>query len=114
NLAATVSCGTQVNLTWTASTSGAGILKYSFEQWQCDVCTSFVQIGTATATSYSDAGLTSATSYSYRVRATDVNNTVGGYSNTAKIGRAAWRERAELTVLAATANGKEVNLTWAE
>src|SRR6185503_7888336 len=85
NLTAAASGGTQIDLAWTASSSGIGILNYSVERCQGAGCSNFIQIATPAATSYSDTGLTPATAYSYRVRARDTNNTLSGYSNTASI-----------------------------
>ena len=46
-------------------------------------CSNFAQIGTSPTTTYSDMGLASGASYSYRVRATDADNNLSQYSNTA-------------------------------
>jgi chitodextrinase len=81
NLIATAASTSQINLTWTASTSGSGIAGYLVERCQGAGCTSFAQIATPTVNSYSDAGLLAATPYTYRVRATDGARNLSGYSN---------------------------------
>ena len=79
NLTNSVISSSQINLTWTASTSGA--TGYAIQRCQGASCTSFAQVGTSTTTSFSNTGLTASTSYSYRV---DATNTAGasGFSNT--------------------------------
>src|SRR5439155_24861672 len=81
NLAATVS-GSQINLSWTASTDNVGVTGYRVERCQGAGCTTFTQIATPTATTYSDTGLVVG-SYSYRVRATDAAGNLSPYSNVA-------------------------------
>ena len=81
NLTASVS-GTQINLSWTASTDNVGVTGYLVERCQGANCTSFTQIATPTTSSYSDTGL-GAGSYSYRVRATDAAGNLSAYSNVA-------------------------------
>src|SRR5436309_317100 len=82
SLTATASGGTQINLSWTASTDNVGVTGYQIERCQGISCSSFTQVGTSTSASYSDTGLTPATSYSYRVRATDAAGNLSTYSNT--------------------------------
>jgi len=89
NLTAAVS-GSQINLSWTASTSSAGVSGYLVERCAGAGCTMFAQIATTTATTYSDTGLTPGSStglapgsYSYRVRATDAAGNLSQYSNVA-------------------------------
>jgi len=83
NLVATASSTSQINLTWTASTSSAGVGSYLVERCQGAGCTTFAQIAAPTAASYSDTGLLAATTYTYRVRATDAAGNLSGYSNAA-------------------------------
>src|SRR5437762_6304513 len=82
-LTATAASGSQINLSWTASTDNVGVTAYPVERCQGAGCTSFAPLGTAAVTTYSDAGLTANTSYSYRVRATDAAGNPSGYSNVA-------------------------------
>jgi hypothetical protein len=77
--ASTVS-GTQINLSWTASTDQVGVTGYRVERCTGSGCSSFAQIGTPTGTTYSDSGLSASTSYSYRVRATDAAGNLSAYS----------------------------------
>ncbi|MEP7310457.1 MAG: LamG-like jellyroll fold domain-containing protein, partial [Acidobacteriota bacterium] len=74
---------TQLALTWAASTDNVGVTGYRIERCAGAGCTTFSQVGTATAASYSDAGLVASTSYTYRVRATDAANNLGSYSSAA-------------------------------
>jgi hypothetical protein len=70
-LGATSAGGTQINLSWTASTDNVGVTGYRVERCQGVGCSSFAQIATPATTSFNDTGVTAGTSYSYRVRATD-------------------------------------------
>ena len=83
NLTATAVSGSQINLSWTASTDNVGVTGYLVERCQGTGCNSFAQIGTTTGTTYNDTGLTTGTSYSYRVRATDAAGNLSPYSNVA-------------------------------
>jgi hypothetical protein len=84
NLTATAVSGTQVNLSWVASTeTGGTISNYRVERCQGANCTSFAQVGTSTVTAFNDTNLTGSTSYSYRVRATDPGGHLSPYSNVA-------------------------------
>jgi chitodextrinase len=83
NLAAAATSGSQINLSWTASTDNVGVTQYLVERCQGAGCTSFAQVGTSTGTTFNNTGLTSATSYSYRVRARDAAGNLSGYSNIA-------------------------------
>ncbi len=82
-LLATAASGTQINLSWTASTDNVGVTSYLIERCQGSGCTTFAQVGTATGTTFGNTGLTSGASYSYRVRATDAAGNFSSYSNTA-------------------------------
>ena len=83
SLTATPASGTQINLSWTASTDNVGVTGYQVERCQGAGCSSFALITTATGTTYNDTGLTAGTSYTYRVRATDAPGNLSAYSNTA-------------------------------
>jgi fibronectin type 3 domain-containing protein len=83
-LAATAVSGSQVNLTWTASSDNVGVTGYQLERCTGPSCTTFAQIATPTTNSYSDTtGLVASTAYRYRVRATDAAANLSGYSNIA-------------------------------
>ena len=83
NLTATAVSGSQINLSWTASTDNVGVTGYLIERCQGAGCNNFAQVGTTAGTTYNDTGLTANTSYSYRVRATDAAGNLSPYSNVA-------------------------------
>src|SRR5258708_3232599 len=82
-LTPTVVSGSQINLSWTASTDNVGVTGYPLERCQGAGCSSFTQIGTPAGTTFNDTGLTAGTSYSYRVRATDAAGNLSAYSTVA-------------------------------
>ncbi len=67
-LAATAISGTQINLSWTASTDNVGVTQYLVESCSGVGCSNFAQIGTTAGTTFNNTGLTQSASYSYRVR----------------------------------------------
>jgi hypothetical protein len=77
--------GSQINLSWTASTDNVGVTGYLVERCQGAGCATFAQIATPTTTTYNDSGLATSTSYSYRVRATDAAGNLSLYSNVASV-----------------------------
>src|SRR5207249_4531389 len=79
-LSATAVSGSQINLSWTASTDNVGVTGYLVERCQGAGCSSFAQIATPAGTSLNDTGLTAGAGYSYRVRATDAAANLSGYS----------------------------------
>ena len=83
NLTATPSSGSQINLSWTASTDNVGVTGYLVERCTGSGCSTFAQIGTSATTTYSDSGLSTSTTYNYRVRATHAAGNTSTYSNTA-------------------------------
>ena len=85
NLTATAASANQINLSWSASTSGLGLASYIVQRCQGAACSNFAQVAslTATATTYSDTGLTASTSYSYRVQAVDTAGNLSPFSNAA-------------------------------
>lgn len=115
-LSATATSSTNVNLSWSASTDNVAVTGYLLERCQGSGCSSFAQIAAPSGTTYSDAGLTASTSYSYRVRATDANSNLSGYSNTASATTAAGGDTqpptapTNLAVLASSS--AEVDLAW--
>ena len=65
-LTATAVTGTQINLSWTASTGNVGVTNYLVERCQGGgYC--FGQFGTASTTTFNDTTVSPSTSYSYRV-----------------------------------------------
>jgi len=116
-LVATASSGTQIGLTWTASTDNVGVTGYRIERCTGASCASFAQIGTTTgATTFSNTGLTASTSYSYRVRATDAAGNLSNFSNTSSTTTSAGTDTTPPTApsgLAATASSStQIGLTW--
>src|SRR5271168_2979316 len=114
NLTAVAASGTQINLSWTASTeTGGTISKYLVERCQGAGCANFTQVGTSTTASYNNTGLTASTSYSYRVRATDALNNTSPYSNTASATTSGANLPTAPTNLTASATGPaQINLSW--
>ncbi len=83
NLTATAVSTSQINLSWTASTSSIGLANYLVQRCQGTGCTNFAQISTPTGTTYTDTGLTLGSSYSYQVEAIDIEGNVSPFSNVA-------------------------------
>lgn len=75
--------GTQVNLSWTASTDNIAVTGYVLERCQGAGCSNFAQIATPSGTAYNDSNLLPSTTYSYRIRATDAAGNLSSYSNVA-------------------------------
>ena len=80
NLTGSVLGGTQISLSWPASTDNVGVTAYELERCQGVGCTNFALIATPTSTSYTDISLTPGVSYSYRVRARDAVGNFSPYS----------------------------------
>src|SRR5439155_25250347 len=83
NLNATAVSGSQINLSWTASTDNVGVTGYLIERCQGAGCSNFARLLTVPATTYSDSGLLPNTSYTYHVKATDAAGNFSPYSNLA-------------------------------
>jgi hypothetical protein len=80
NLAATAAGSSQINLSWTnTSTTQTGV---KIERSTDNVSFTQIAVAGATAVSYSNTGLSASTTYFYRVRATN-NSGDSPYSNTA-------------------------------
>jgi chitodextrinase len=113
NLTANAASGTQINLSWTASTDNVGVTSYRVERCQSASCSNFAQIATPTAASFNDTGLTSAASYSYRVHATDAAGNLGNYSNVATaVTPDTIAPTAPSNLTANAASGTQINLSW--
>ena len=80
SLTGSVLSGTQITLSWPASTDNVGVTGYELERCDGIGCTAFVRIATPTTTSYSDTSVVPGLSYSYRVRARDAGGNVSAYS----------------------------------
>jgi fibronectin type 3 domain-containing protein len=83
NLTATAVGSSQINLSWTASTSSIGLANYVVQRCQGAGCTNFVQVGTPAGTTFSDTGLPSGSSNSYQVQAIDIEGNMGPFSSVA-------------------------------
>ncbi|MEK8128261.1 discoidin domain-containing protein [Paenibacillus filicis] len=73
NVKATAASGSQINLSWTASTDNVAVTGY-------DIYRDGVLVGSAASTSYSDRGLKAVTTYSYTVKAKDATGNVSADS----------------------------------
>src|SRR5205823_7592739 len=82
-LSATAASGSEVDMSWGASTDNVGVTGYKVERCQGAGCTNFTQIATPNGTSYKDTTVSAGNSYSYRVRAVDSAGNLGPYSNVA-------------------------------
>ena len=84
-LTATAVSGSEVDLSWGASTDNVGVTGYLVERCQGAGCSNFAQIATppAPAPPTKTPASVASTSYSYRVRATDAAGNLSPYSNTA-------------------------------
>ncbi len=114
-LTVTAAGGSQITLSWTASTDNIGVTSYRVERCQGAGCSSFSQIATPVGTTYPDTGLQALTSYSYRVRATDAAGNLSGYSTTATVttGPPDTTPPTVPTGLTAAAPGSsQINLSW--
>ncbi|HTW22945.1 MAG TPA: LamG-like jellyroll fold domain-containing protein, partial [Candidatus Baltobacteraceae bacterium] len=83
NLTATAVSGSQINLSWGASTDDVGVTGYLIERCAGVGCSTFARLVTVPGTTYSDTGLTANTSYTYQVKATDAAGNFSPYSNQA-------------------------------
>src|SRR6267378_538550 len=111
SLTATAVSGSQINLSWVASTDNVGVTSYRVER-QDPGSPSFVQIGTATGTTYNDTGLASASAYGYRVRAADAAGNLSPYSSIANATTPDTQAPTAPGSLTATAvSGSQINLS---
>ena len=114
-LSATAASGSQVNLSWGASTDsgGSNLSGYKIERCQGSGCSGFVQIASTSSTSYADSTLSSGVTYLYRVRAYDGAGNHSGYSNAPTVTTLDDVAPSAPTGLAAAApSSSTVNLTW--
>src|SRR5262249_4027744 len=77
-VAATAVSGTQINLSWLASTDNVGVSGYK-------VFRNGTQVGTATITSYQDAGLSGGSTYGYTVAAYDAAGNASAPSSSVSV-----------------------------
>jgi hypothetical protein len=76
DLTAAAVSGSQIDLSWTASTDNVGVVGYKIYR-------DSVEVGTTSMTSYSDSGLSASTAYTYTVKAYDAANNFSVDRNTA-------------------------------
>jgi glucose/arabinose dehydrogenase/fibronectin type 3 domain-containing protein len=116
SISAMASGGTQVNVSWTASSDNVGVSGYSVERCQGSGCTNFTEIATPATNSFTDTGLAGSTTYRYRVRATDLAGNLSQYSSTADATTSAAPDTTPPTAptgLAATAvSTSRLDLSW--
>ena len=91
NLTASAVSGSQINLSWTASTDTVPV---TYEVYRENPgSTTYAQVGTTTGTTYSDTGLTASSTYGYEVEADDAENILSAFSNVASATTQAPRSR---------------------
>jgi chitodextrinase len=116
SLTASATSGTQINLTWAASSDNVGVTGYRVERCSGASCASFAQVGTSATTTYADSGLSGSTSYTYRVRAADAAGNLSGYSNTASATTQSSGDTqapsAPSALTAAASSNTQIGLTW--
>ena len=95
NLTTTPVSGSQINLSWSASSSSVGIASYLVQRCQGLGCTNFAQIAAISGLIYNDTGLSPNTSYSYQVLALD---NAGNSSQPSNIGTATTQAPATVTL----------------
>src|SRR5215475_6763157 len=116
-LTANAVSGSEVDLSWGASTDNVGVTGYQVERCQGNGCTNFTQIATTagTGTTYKDTSVVAGTTYIYRVRATDAAGNLSPYSNTASATTPAPDTQPPTqpgTLTANAVSGSEVDLSW--
>jgi chitodextrinase len=115
SLTATAASGSQINLSWPASTDNIAVTGYRVERCQNAGCSNFAQVATPAATTYNDTGLTAGTSYTYRVRAADAAGNLSPYSSVATATTLAPDTQpptAPANLTATAAGGTGVTLGW--
>jgi fibronectin type 3 domain-containing protein len=114
-LSASAMSGSQINLTWSASTDNVGVAAYLIERCQGAGCSSFAEIATASSTSFNNTGLSAGTTYRYRVRARDAALNTSGYSNEASATTTAPDTQAPTapgTPVPVVVSGGQIDLSW--
>ena len=115
SLTATAISGTEIDLSWPASTDNVAVTGYQLERCQGTSCTNFAQIATPTTTSYKDLTATAGNPYNYRVRATDAAGNLSTYSPTATATTPApdtTPPSAPASLTATAISGTEIDLSW--
>jgi chitodextrinase len=110
---ATTASGTQINLSWAASSDNVGVSGYAIEYCAGSGCSPVSALTSTSATSYSATGLTPATTYNFRIRAYDAQTNYSGYSGTASaITQDSVAPTAPTGLTAAAASSSQINLNW--
>src|SRR5215471_5391206 len=109
--------GTEIDLSWGASTDNVGVTGYQVDRCQGTGCTNFAQIAApaGTGTTYKDTSVSASASYSYRVRATDAAGNLSPNSNTASATTPTPDTQPPTQPGTLTANpvsGTEIDLSW--
>ena len=109
--------GSEIDLTWTASTDNVGVTGYHIERCATAGCSTFAEIAASTspATTFSDTTVVANTSYTYRIRANDAAGNLSGFSNTATAVTPAPDTElpsAPGTLTAAPISGTQINVAW--
>jgi len=113
SLSATAASGTQINLSWTASTDNVGVTSYSLERCAGASCTNFAEIAAPTSAGFSDTGATNGTTYRYQVRARDAVPNWSSYSSIASATTPDTQPPSAPSGLgAAMVSATQINLSW--
>lgn len=116
NLTATPAAnGTQIDLSWTASTDNVGVSGYWIERCTGATCTNFARVVGAvmSATSFINTNLTSAVTYRYRIQAADAAGNLSPYSTIVSATTLDTVNPSTPTGLtAAVISGTQINLSW--
>jgi fibronectin type 3 domain-containing protein len=115
NLNATAESGSQINLSWAASTDNVGVTGYWIERCTGVACTNFARVNTSLVadTTFSNTGLTPATTYRYQVQAADAKGNLSAYSNIAVATTPDTVSPTAPSSLAAAASGSsQIDLSW--
>lgn len=105
--------GSQITLSWSASSDNVGVAGYRLERCQGSGCGGFAQIATSGSTSYTDSGLHDVTTYSYRVRAFDAAGNLSGYSAVvAATTLDATPPSVPTGLVATTVSSSQINIAW--
>ncbi len=105
NLAANAVSGTQVDLTWTASTDNIGVTGYN-------VYRDSVNIGSSATTSYSDTTCSPNTTYTYEVTAYDAAENESGMSTPAVVTTPGDTTPPVISNVAAVGSRTTATVTW--
>jgi fibronectin type 3 domain-containing protein len=105
--------GTQITLSWLASTDNVAVSRYSIER-SLSASSGFQELNTSTNTSYVDTGLVSNTTYYYRLRAQDTSANYSNYTNVINTttGAVDTQSPTTPTSLSNSVSGTQVSLSW--